>query len=213
MSFLYGTQVECLYAMPSAGAAVTAAAQTVLSKANAGGAGGGAYQLPAFFFNQNSGNGPGKSLLIKGGGFFTVGGTAVTDIFQVAFDTTAGTYASAGLIAETGTFTTLASITNGAFTFEVMVTCQATGGSSGILAAVGEVKFGAANNAWAGTIGTIGTSSTTLSALPIMIGAPNAGATSINTQQAYFIELFNTWSATTGSPSITLSNYLIFGLN
>lgn len=206
MSFLYGTQVECLYSMPSAATAVVAAAQTILSKSSAN----APYVLPANFFAQTSGNGAGKALILKGGGYFTVGTTAVTDIFQVAFDNTPGTFST--IIAETGTFTTLASIANGAFVFEVMITAQVMG-TSGTLSAVGELKFGAANNAFAGTIGTIGTSSTTLSALPIMIGAPNAAVTAFNTQQSYAVELWNTWSVTTGAPSITLTNFYVFGLN
>lgn len=209
MSFITGTQMECLYAMPSAATAVTAATQTVLSK----GTTAAPYLLPANFFSQQSGSGPGKSLLIKGGGYFTIGGTAVTDIFQVAMDTTAGTYLAGGLIAETGTFTTVINITSGIFRFEVELTASVFG-TAGVISALGELKMGAGNNAFAGTLGSgTAVATTTLYGLPIMIGAPNTGITSFNTTQAYYIELFNTWSATTGTPSITLTNYTIFGLN
>lgn len=208
MSFYTGTQVECLYAMPSAATAVTAAAQTLLSHANAGTAAGGAFQLPAGYFAVGA-NGGQRSLLLKGGGFFSVGSTAVTDTFQVALTSTSGTYSAGGLLAATGAFTTTASVTNGAFEFEVMVTAQATGVSAGVLSAVGHLLWGAGANASAPVLSAFSSSA----APAIMIGAPNSGLTSVNTQAAYFVELFNTWSATTGAPTITLTNFLVLGLN
>ncbi len=86
MSFYTGTQSELLYSMPASATAVTAAAATVMSGTSTTNP---AYQLPAYFFPNNGGIG--KSLLLKGGGVFTIGTTAVTDIFQVGFNTTAGT--------------------------------------------------------------------------------------------------------------------------
>jgi hypothetical protein len=203
VSFITGTQTELLYAMPASSTAVTAAAQTLLS-ANA--AANPAYQLPAGFFAPQSGNGPGKSLLLKGGGVFSVGTTAVTDVFTVAIDATAGTYANT--IAKTGAFTTVASVANGAFEFELMLTATAVG-TSGSLNGVGHLLWGPANNAAAPSQSAY---SATLSGQPIMIGTPQTPV-SFNNTSAYYLELFNTWSSTTGASTITLTNFLIFGLN
>jgi hypothetical protein len=194
MSFYTATQIETLYAMPSNATAVTAAAQTVLSK----GTTAAPYQLPANFFQQQSGNGPGKSLLIKGGGFFTTSSTAMTDTFQIALDTTAGTAGT--VIAATGAFTPTASVTNGAFRFEAEITAQVMG-SAGVLSVVGNLFWGTGANA------------AVASPQIFMLGAPNAGVTGFATTGAYYVELFNTWSLATGAPSVTLTNYTIFGLN
>lgn len=203
MSFYSGTQTELLYAMPASATAVTAATITPLSASSTTNP---AYQLPTYFF-PNSG-GISKSLLLKGGGWFTTGTTAVTTVFTVGLDTAAGTLATT--IGKTGTVTTLASVTDGAFVFEVQLT--ATGvGSAGTINAVGNVSFGAANNAVTETWGTFGSAAGTFFN-SAMICAPQTPV-SYNNSTGYFIELFNTWSATTGAPTITLTNFTIFGLN
>ena len=211
MSFYTGTQCELLYAMPAKGTAVTAAASTVMSQANAGTAAGGAYQLPANFFAQQSGNGPGKSLLLKGGGYASVGGTADTLTLTWNLDTTAGTALAGGLLAGTGAMTPVISVSY-LWEFEIMVTATATGVSAGVLQTIGHLSIGqcATPNAQAPTIGTWAAAS---SMNTIAIGGVNAGLASVNTQQAYFVEAFAAWSATTGAPSITMSNFYIFGLN
>jgi len=211
VSFLTGTQVECLYAMPASGAATTAAAATIISGTTAANP---AYLLPAGYFTPQSGTTPGKSLLLKGGGWFTIGGTAVTDVFQVGLNTAAGTGTPAIVLAKTGVFTTLINWTSAAFDFEVMVTATALGvGATAATAnAVGSVSLGAANNADAPTLGTMGTSTTASLASKIMMGTPQTAAT-FNTLTAYYLEVSNTWNVTTGAPSITLTNFYVFGLN
>jgi hypothetical protein len=197
--------------MPASGAATTAAAATIISGTTAANP---PYQLPGGFFNAQSGTAPGKSLLIKGGGWFTVGTTAVTDVFQVGLNTAAGTGTPAIVLAKTGAFTTLVSWTTAAFDFEVMVTltAQGVGATAGTLNAVGSISLGAANNADAPTLGTMGTSTTASLASKIMMGTPQT-AVQFNTLTGYYVEISNTWSVTTGSPSITLTNYYIFGIN
>jgi hypothetical protein len=202
MSFLTGTQTELLYAMPASASAVTAASQTLLSASTTTNP---AYQLPAYFFPNTYG--VGRSLLIKGGGWFTVGSTAVTNVFQVAFDNpTQGTLGT--VVAKTGAFTTVASITNGAFDFEVLLTCTGVG-TAATANAVGHMHWGPANNAVTVTQSTY---SATLSGQPMMIGAPQT-AVAFDNSKAYWIELFNTWNVTTGAPTITLTNFFIFGIN
>lgn len=194
MSFLTGTQMELLYAMPSNGTAVTAAAQTQLTGTPT--TTNPSPQLPAYFFPSGQG-GPGKSVIVRAGGFFTVGGTAVTNIIQIGLDATINTLGTA--IAKTGAFTTTANVTNGAWFLDCMITCQGVG-TSATLDAVGTLDWGTGNNAATAVTATY------------MIGAPNTTFT-FNNATPYYIELWNTWSATTGSPTITCTQFHIFGCN
>lgn len=210
MSFFTGTQMECLYAMPAKGAAVTAAASTVMTQANAGGAAGGAYILPAGYFVQNA-NGGFRSLLIKGGGLWSVGATAATMTFTWNLDTTAGTALAGGLMGSTGVITPVLS-TSGLFHFELMVTCTAAGVSAGVLQTIGAMDIAtvATPNSPTTTLQAFGT---TASTNRVLIGGVAAGLTSFNAQQQYFVEMFNTWSVITNAPSLTLTNFYVFGLN
>jgi len=206
MSFYTGTQCELLYAMPGSAPAVTATATTSILSANS--ATLLPYQLPAAYFTQQSGTGLGKSLLIKGGGNFTLGSTADTITLAWYLDTTAGTQLT--VMAQTGAITPVVSITNGCWEFELLVTCSALGtGANSKLNAVGHVFWGPGNNAAAPTFASNGATS---AAGVTMIGAPQTGVTITNTN-AYYLDLFGWWSATTGSPTLTLTNYMIFGLN
>lgn len=207
MSFITGTQTELLYAMPAKGAAVVAAASTVMTQANAGGVAGGAYQLPAGYFSGAAA----RSLLIKGGGYGSVGSTADTLTITFNLDTTAGTALAGGLLGGTGAITPVISVSY-LWEFELMVTATATGVSAGVLQTIGHLNIGqtATPNAQAPTIGTWAAAS---SMNTISLGGVNAGLASVNTQISYFVEAFAAWSATTGAPSITLSNFYVFGLN
>jgi hypothetical protein len=193
-----GTQAELLYSMPASGPAATAAATTAISFPNT--TTFPAYSLPAgpngIFPNTY---GAGKSLLIKGGGWFTTSSTAMTQTISIGFDSTAGTLSA--LKCSTGAFTPTASVTNGAFEFEVMATMTNLG-ASGTMNAVGHLLWGTGNNA------------ATASPQIFMMGAPNAGIALINTNTVtYFVEAFSAWSLTTGAPTVTLTNFLVFGLN
>lgn len=207
MSFITGTQTELLYAMPASGTAVTAAAATVMSGTTAANP---PYQLPTGFFQQQSGGGAGKSMLIKGGGWYTTGSTAVTTVFQIGLNSTAGTGAIALLFGKTGTLTTVASTTDGLFSFEVLVTSTSPGfgSTTSSLNAMGWVGFGNGNNAATGTFGTFGANNLSIFA----IGTAQTAVAPVPST-TYFIECSNTWNVTTGAPTITLTNYLIFGLN
>ena len=205
MSFLTGTQAECLYAMPASGSAVTAAAITVMSGSTAANP---AYALPANFFSSQTGTTPGKSLLLKGGGSWATATAARTTVFTVGLDTTAGTLGIT--LAKTGTLTTVVQATAAAFDFEVMVTmtAQGVGATAGTLNAVGWVEYGVANNAATGTFGTYSSNN----ASRFMIGTPQTAVT-FNTLTSYYLEVFNTWDATTNAPTATLTNFYVFGLN
>jgi hypothetical protein len=168
------------------------------------------YGLPAGFFGQASGSGPGKSLLIKGGGRYTVGSTAVTDIIKIGLNTTQNTAAIAVTLGATGAWTTVASQTDVAFVFELMCTLTVPGkaGTNCSVNCVGTLLIGQANNAANPTLQTVGAQWAT----PIMIGAPQTAAAFDPTLTQY-VEVSNQWSVTTGAPTITLTNFYVFGLN
>ena len=205
MSFLTGTQCELLYSMPASGSAVTAAVITVMSGSTAANP---AYALPANFFSPQTGTTPGKALLLKGGGSWATATAARTTAFTVGLDTTAGTLGIT--LAKTGTLTTVVQATAAAFDFEVMVTmtAQGVGATAGTLNAVGWVEYGVANNAATGTFGTYSSNN----ASRFMIGTPQTAVT-FNTLTSYYLEVFNTWDATTNAPTTTLTNFYVFGLN
>lgn len=204
MSFLTGTQAELLYSMPASGSAVTAAVITVMSGSTAANP---AYALPANYFSVQSGTTPGKALLLKGGGSWATATAARTTAFTVGLDTTAGTLGIT--LAKTGTLTTVVQATAAAFDFEVLVTmtAQGVGATAGTLNAVGWVEYGVANNAATGTFGTYSSNN----ASRFMIGTPQTAVT-FNTLTSYYLEVFNTWDATTNAPTTTLTNFYVFGL-
>jgi hypothetical protein len=196
MSFLTGTQTELLYSMPAAATAATAAATTVMTASNA--TTFPAYQLPAGFFGPNGGIG--RSLLIKAGGWFTTSSTGMTQTISASLDAAAGTQ-SGQILGSTGAFTPTASITDGVWTLELMVTCASIGVStSATLNSVGSLLWGTGNNA------------ATATAVTLMMGAPQTPVT-FNSTSAYYVELFEHWSVTTGAPTITCTNFMIFGCN
>jgi hypothetical protein len=213
MSFYTGTQCELLYAMPTSATAVTAAATTVLSGSTAANP---AYQLPNGYFQQQSGSGAGRSMLIKGGGWFTTSTTTqTTAALNLYFTTTAGSTSSAIKIGGTGSITTgTTAVTDGIFMFEMLLTATAPGFASTqtTINAVGNFDFGGGNNAEAQTYGTFPANTTGFAWLRALIGAPQASV-SITPTTTYYIEPFWTWTSSTGSPTMTLTNYFIFGLN
>jgi len=195
VSFYTGTQLELLHCQSANCTAVTAAAITVLTGTPA--ASNPPYLLPAYFFPTTYG--VGKHLRITGGGFFTVGTTAVTQTIELSFDPTAGSRTGAITIAKTGAFTTTASVTNGAWYFDCLITCQQVGSTTN-LNAFGTLDWGTGNNA--GTVINAG----------YMVGAPNTSAAIVHST-AYFPELWSTWSAVTGTPTITCTQLNIYGCN
>ena len=205
MSFLTGTQCELLYAMPASGSAATSIAAALLSGSTAANP---PYVLPGGFFNPQGGTMPGKSLLLKGGGSYATPTAGRTLTFNAALDATQGTVGIS--LGKTGNIVTLATTATGAWDFELMVTCtvQGVGATAGSLNAVGWVEYGIANNAAAGTFGTYGANN----ASRFMIGTPQTAVT-FNTLTSYYLEVFNTWDATTNAPTITLTNFYVFGLN
>lgn len=209
MSFYTGTQCELLYAMPGSGTAVTGTVATAQLLSPAATDTHAPFQLPAGFFNFMSGTTLGKSLLIKGGGNFTTSSTANTLTWTFALDTTLGTLLNK--VAGTGAITPVASITNGAWDFELIVTATQVGAgtSATSLNAVGHLNMGQANNAVTANFTGSGSSQ---GANNVMIGAPQT-AVAVNYNLAYFLDVYASWSGTVGGPTLTMTNLLVFGLN
>ena len=200
MSFLTGTQAELLYAMPQSGAAVTG---TASSGSAAGGpllAGGiantfPAFQLPAYFFPDTYG--VSRSVIIEGGGSFTIGTAAPTMKFSVYLDTAIGGVST--LLCATGAFTTTASV-SGNWLFRILVTCTGVG-TSGTLNTTGLLHWGTT-----GLTTTVGVPGYTM-------GAGTTTPITFNNSSAYYIEPYAFFSATTNSPTMSMLNFFVWGLN
>jgi hypothetical protein len=198
MSFYADAPAELLYAMPASGGAVTG---TVTIGSAAGGPELGStslpMELPHSYFSK-----VGKSLLIEGGGFFTTGSTAPTLKFGIGIDTSVG-IVTANILCSTGAFTTVASVTDGVFNFRALVTATVLG-TAGTLAAVGKLDWGSK---------TV----TTTVGVPSYLMSPSATSTpfTFNTIQTtpVYIEPFAYWSTTSTGPSVTMTNFFVWGLN
>ena len=79
-------------------------------------------------------------------------------------------------------------------------------GAHTVLNGVGHVNIGTANNAAVATFSSVAGSRTAANTL--MIGAPQTGHHCITASTAYFLDVFASWSTTTASPTITMTNLL-----
>ena len=198
MSFYADAPAELLYAMPASGGAVTG---TITTGSAAGGPDLGStaapMELPHSYFSK-----AGKSLLIEGAGFFTTGSTAPTLKFGLGINTAVG-ITTANILCSTGAFATIASTTDGVFMFRCLVTATVLG-SAGTLTAAGKVDWGSKG-------------ATTTLGVPSYLMAPSATSTpfSFNTLQTtpVYIEPFAYWSTTSTGPTMTMTNFVVWGLN
>jgi hypothetical protein len=196
MSFYGDAPAELIYAMPAIGGAVTG---TVTIGSAAGGPllGNTTYpaELPHNYFSK-----AGKSILVEGGGIATTGTTTPTLKLGVALDSGTGV-ATASIVASTGAFTTVASLTTQWY-FRVLITATAVG-SSGTLQAIGLLHWGLYNL------------TTSVPQPTYLMGAGSTTPVSFATNQTtpVFVEPFAYWSATTTSLSMTMTNLFVWGLN
>lgn len=199
MSFLTGTQAELLYSMPASGNAVTGTVTSgtaqLLSQPNSATA--PAFFLPTYFFPNTYGIG--KSILIQGGGTLNNGAATQSMTFNTYFDTTVGTpnVKVAGTGATTGW--QAAGVNNYGWSFDILCTCTAVG-TSGTLNCIGKFHIGPANNA----------ATAASSTFDYIIGGASA---TINTSTSYAIDVLVSFGATTTSQTITMTNFLVWGLN
>jgi hypothetical protein len=188
----YGTFTEALYTMPVAGAALAnTVTRTLLSLASSATA-GAPFKIPAGYFNPSEGVSQG--FRVECGGF--VSNTATPAFtFAAALDTTQGTYGTT--LAATGAFTTASGLASAeiAAWFDCVCTGVGTGGS---LSVIGQLSIGPAGNA------------ATAAAVTYMLGASSVA---INTTVDNYLEIWGTWGAASPSNTVTLTDYLFFGLN
>lgn len=206
MSFVTGTQAELLYAMPQTGASVT----NTVSTASTGvltptaGATFAPFLLSPYFFPSSQARG--TSILIQGGGTLLNGPATQTLRFGLYMNTTINVQATGGttgsLLCATGAFSPFganASLT-GAFMFEALASCTAAG-TAGTLNTVGRFTCGQAGNT-----GTLVAASTT-----VLMGS--ATQPTFDNSKAYYIEAYANFGATTTVQAVTLTNFLVWGLN
>jgi hypothetical protein len=188
----YGTFTEALYVMPASGAALAnTVTRTLLSLASSATA-GAPFKIPAGYFNPAEGVSQG--FRVECGGF--VSNTATpTFQFQAALDTTQGTYGTT--LAGTGAFTTASGLSSAEISawFDCVCTGVGTGGS---LSVIGQLSIGPAGNA------------ATAAAATYMLGASSVA---INTTVDNYLEIWGTWGTASPSNTVTLTDYLFFGLN
>jgi hypothetical protein len=208
MSFYSDAPAELLYAMPAVGGAVTA---TVSTGTAAGGPmlgqGGasGTFQpceLPHNYFSKQ-----GKSIMVHCSGVFVTPNVAIPTIrLALYLDVAVGGTATAGsvLLCQTGIFNsaTVSTGYTGQWSMQAFATCTGTG-TSGSLQAFGLANWGAQ-----GITTSVGTPSYTM-------GTGTTTAIAFNTYATtpVYIEPVAWWSATTSTPTMTMTQMFVWGLN
>jgi hypothetical protein len=200
MSFVTGTQAELLYCMPITGASITntvSTASTGVITPAATATSGQPYQLPAYFFPDTYGTG--KAILIQGGGTLLSGPATQTVRFGLFLDTSINVQGT--LLAATGAFSPFGTTVSqtGAFMFEVLLTCTAVG-TAGTMNTIGRLFTGQSGN-------------TATAATGVTMLMNSATQPVFNNATSYYIEMFANFGATTTTQAVTLTNFLVWGLN
>ena len=191
VSWTTGTQTEAL----ASSSAVSGASDSFTSAQYIGATTGAAY-LPANFWLPTYG--VGKSLLVKA--FGVMGCTSTPNItIGISANTSQGTYNPSDIFATTGAVACPASGSNMPWELEVLISCAGTG-SSGSLLADGQFTLAATST----TQYVYRCSSSTAN--------PNTAAT-INTENAWYVELFAAFSSSSSSNTITVYQSAVLGLN
>lgn len=208
MSFYADAPAELLYAMPGIGGPVTGTLSTGASAGGpllgGGGSGNGSLvppcEIPHNFFSKQ-----GKAIIIEGFGVYNLGANIPTLKFSLFLDSIVGTNTGTPLLT-TGAFTVdTTSRAAMAFNFKAWVTCTQVG-VNGALQAWGLLNWG-----------MVPSITTTLTAPQntYLMGPATTTPVTFNTVQStpVYLEPVAFWSATTNSPSITMTQLLVWGLN
>lgn len=192
MSFLTGTQFECISAQSAAGTALSnSTAATVISHPS------GAALIPAGFFSQSYGLGRTLKVMARGIVTDTATGTPTLTVGVYA-NTTQGTV-SANNVGSTGAITesTIGTTSNVFWEFEADIVCQAVG-SSGKFVTMGQFMVAhVATGETAPTFAQIGSSS----------------QVTLSTEVAYWLELVGTWGTAESAATITCEQFFVYGVN
>jgi hypothetical protein len=196
MSYLFGSNVECLYSLAApvtkntytTAAPITAPTVTPTTDVA---------RVPASFWTGGGSRPPGKGLWVHAQGTITNAATAATFIGQACLNQVAGTLLAAGsftfwpILAPTASTVCL-------FDLDVWYTCSQGGASATIQA----------NSRYEQSVVATGV----LSTAPQTVKA-QASLTTLNTQADMYVELFGTWSSSSGSNSTVVQQFQVFGLN
>ena len=192
MSFITGTQTEVLYTLPASVTKNTYTTQAVLS-AVAGTTPVCTY--PAGWLMNDNPNPVGRHMLLKAEG--TIGSvTSPTFALALGFDTTVNAIANS--------ITVMAATTTSATTvpwhFEALYTCTAFATSTATFQVNGYFKMEAVASGGAA------------SASALSVGFSGTVA-AFNPANAFYLELFGTWSASSASNSTVLQQMVLYGSN
>ena len=191
MSWTTGTQTEALSCANVNGTALASSTTaTQISPTE------GAAYTPANFWLPTYG--ASKGLLVKAWGVLGTTGTPNLTM-EVLANTTQGTRNASGILATTGAVAGPSGATNIPWELEVEVSVVTTG-AAGTALSMGFFKM----------YPTV----TTIQAERISSSAANPNTSmTLNTQSAYYIELFGTWGTSSASNTIQVYGYTVLGLN
>lgn len=196
MSFLSGTQMEVLYAMPAPGAALANSTTNTAISGNS--STNPPYQMPNWNTIWGSASYmPGRLLRFCARGTVGTTGTPTLKV-GVYLDTTQNTQGT--ILAGTGAFTTASSLTSAVWEleFDVEITSVGTGSNMTITSA-GVFTIGNSANA------------ATAAGVAYMVGAP--AVTSFADNVSYFPEVWALWGTASASNTITCTQFMVCGLN
>lgn len=193
MSFITGTQTECLFNQTPTSTKNNFTTQAVISAPNTQ----PRCILPANFWNYQ---GIGKGLLVFARGIFSVASaTTPTLAIALCLDGTPGTIGTPGQLFISATVTTASGVTNAGWSLEAMVTAQTVSNTTSALQIDGEVVIGAVAN---------GSNSTA----PNLTQVTN-NITTFNFETSAAVELAATWGTASASNTITVKQFMVFGVN
>jgi len=197
MTFFSGTVSEVIYSMPAAGAALnTSVAKTCISSTAS--ATLPAFQLPTPLWQPSYA--VGRGLRVNFGGTYSTTATPTLQLW-LYLDTTQNTPGT--ILAATGIFTTT-TVTNGNFYGQVDIVATTQGLSSNVYTEAvytnGFIATGAGNNA------------ATAAGAVYMVGSPSA-TISYNPLATNYMEVFAQWGTSSASNTITLTEFMVSGLN
>lgn len=193
MSFLTGTQVECLYSL---GAQVTKNTYTTQACMGPLAATAAVPRIPGGFFAESPAP-LGRAVYLKAYGSIA-NTSAATFSPAIALDTTAGT-----ALAPISIYSTVAptAAVTAQWDLEAWITCQAFGESAGMTLQVNG-RWLQSSVASGGALNATGWS------------AQFAGTlTALTPATTYFVELFGTWSVSAAGNTTTIQQMSMFGIN
>ena len=200
MTFLYGTNEECIYAMPAIGVTQASSVITCLNTA----ATAPPLQLPALQNIWSPSNITGKAFKIVACGGYDISAANTLTTLRLSFDTASGTAAN-NTIAATGALSGNAfgaASTTGAWQFVLWMTCTGISGETNTTwFAGGQLQFSGTMSTGVGT--SYGFGNTVTAGVPQTFTLP--------LQTALFPNLCAQWQA---SPvAMVCSQFIVCGLN